>query len=113
MSTEKPCLVHYAKDKEKIVRKNAGKTGFGITLWQKQDSGVSKPYAFGSRYLNASEKKISIDELELLALVWGLAKFRFNLYRKKSTLTRTIKQLIKHNRSSHQYRSRLTFWLDH
>ena len=45
MSTEGPCLTHYAKDKEKIVSADASTTGFGITLRQKQDDGNTKPRA--------------------------------------------------------------------
>ena len=73
--TERPCLAHYAKDKEHIVTTDASTTGLGITLWQKQHDGNTKPIAFGSRCLNDTEKKNSIGELELLAVVWGLEKF--------------------------------------
>ena len=83
MLTEGPCLAHYAKDKENIVTTDASTTGLGITLWQKQHDGNTKPIAFGSRYLNNTEKKCSIGELELLAVVWGLEKFRFYFYGKK------------------------------
>ena len=70
------------KDKDNIVTTDASMTGFGITLWQKQDGGNTEPIAFGSRYLNETEKKIFIGELELLAVVWGLEKFQFHLYGK-------------------------------
>ena len=83
MLTEEPALAHYAKDKDNIVSTDASKTGLGITLWQKQADGELKPIAFGSRFLNDSEKNYSIGELELLAVVWGLEKFRFHLYGKK------------------------------
>ena len=73
MLTEGPCLAHYAKDKDNIVTTDASTTGLGITLWQKQDEGNTKPIAFGSRYSNDTEKKYSIGELELLAVVWGLS----------------------------------------
>ena len=43
MLTEGPCLAHYAKDKDNIVTTDASTTGFGITLWQKQDDGNTKP----------------------------------------------------------------------
>ena len=56
MLTKKPCLAHYAKHKNNMVTTDASKTGFGITLWQKQDNGEIKPIAFGSRYLNDTEK---------------------------------------------------------
>ena len=42
MLTEKLCLGHYAKDRGNLVTTDASKTGFGITLWQKQDSGRYK-----------------------------------------------------------------------
>ena len=69
MLTDKPCLAHYAKDKCNMVTTDATETGLGITLWQKQDDGEKKPIAFGSRYLNDTEKNYSIGELELLAVV--------------------------------------------
>ena len=115
MLTDKPCLAHYAKDKCNMVTTDASKTGLGITLWQKQDDGEIKPIAFGSRYLNDTEKNYSIGELELLAVVWGLEKFRFYLYGKKVFLYtdhQALEPLIKRNRSNHQYSARLTRWLD-
>ena len=115
MLTDKPCLAHYAKDKCNMVTTDASKTGLGITLWQKQDNGELKPIAFGSRYLNNTEKNYSIDELELLAVVWGREKFRFSLYGKKVHLYtdhQALEPLIKQNRSNHQYSARLTRWLD-
>ena len=77
MLTERLCLAHYAKDKDNIVTTNASTTGLGITLWQNQDDGNTKLTALGSRYLNDTEKKYSIGELELLAVECGLEQFRF------------------------------------
>ena len=115
MLTEEPCLAHYAKYRENIVTTNASKTGLGITLWQKQLDGEITPIAFGSRYLNDSEKNYSIGELELLAVVWGLEKFRFYLYGKKVFLYtdhQALEHLIKRNRCNRQNSARLTRWLD-
>ena len=53
---------------------DASTTGQGITPWQKQDDGNRKPITFGSRYLNDTELKYSIGELELLTVVWGSQK---------------------------------------
>ena len=94
---------------------DASATGLGITLWQKQHDGNTKPIAFGSRYLNDTEKKYSIGELELLAVVWGLEKFRFYLYGKKVHLYtdhQALEPLIKRNWCNKQYSARLTRWLD-
>ena len=115
MLTEGPCLAQCAKDKDNIVTTDASTTGLGITIWQKQDNGNTKPIAYGSRYLNDTEKKYSIGELELLAVVWGLEKFRFYLYGKKVHLYtdhQALEPLLKRNRSNKQYIARLTRWLD-
>ena len=115
MRTDKPCLAHYAEDKHKMVTTDASKTGLGITLWQKQDNGEMKLIAFGSRYLNNTESNYSIGELEQLAVVWGLVKFRFSSYGKKVHLYtdhQALELLKKRNRSNHHYSARLTRWLD-
>ena len=115
MLTEEPALAHYAKDRDNIVTTDASKTGLGITLWQRQADGELKPIAFGSRFLNDSEKNYSIGELELLAVVWGLEKFRFYLYGKKVFLYtdhQALEPLIKRNRCNKQYSARLTRCLD-
>ena len=101
MLTERPCLAHYAKDKDNIVTTDASKTGLGITLWQKPNNGITKPIAITSRYLNETEKKYSIGELEVLAGVWELEKFRFYLYGKKIHLDTdhyALESLSKRNR---------------
>ena len=115
MLTEDPCLAHYAKDKDNKVTTDASTTGLGITIWQKQDNGNTKPIAYGSRYLNDTEKNYFIGELKFLAVVWGLENFRFYLYGEKVhfyTDHLTLEPLIKRNRSNKQNSARLTRWLD-
>ena len=113
--TSLPCLAHYNGNKENIVTTDACKTGLGIALWQKQGNGELKPIAFASRYLNDAEKKYSIGELELLAVVWGLERFRFHLYGKQVQLFsdhQALEPLLKRNKTNKQYSARLTRWLD-
>ena len=113
--TEGPCLAHYAKDKDNMVTTDASKTGLGTTLWQKQENGDMKRIAYGSRYSNDTEKKYSIDDLELLSVMWGLEKFRYYLYGTKVYLYtdhQASAPLIKRNRCNKQYSARLTRWLD-
>ena len=62
-------------DIDNIVTTDGSTTGLGITLWQKPDDGNTKPIAHGSRYLDDTEKKYSIGELELMVVVWGVQQF--------------------------------------
>ena len=113
--TSQPCLAHYNGNKENIVTTDACGTGFGIALWQKQSNGDLKPIAFASRYLNDAEKNYSVGELELLAVVWGLERFRFHLYGKQVQLfsdRQALEPLLKKNKSNKQYSARLTRWLN-
>ena len=74
-----------------------------------------KPIGFASRFLSDTEKKYAINELELLAVVWGLEHFRLYLYGKPIKLLtdhQALEPLIKRNRSNKTYSARLTRWLD-
>ena len=86
-----------------------------IALWQKQSNYELKPIGFASRYLSDAEKKYSIGELELLAVVWGLQRFRFHLYGKQVQLLsdhQALEPLLKRNKANKQYSAQLTRWLD-
>ena len=112
--TKLPCLAHYNGNKENIVTTDARKTGLGIALWQKRGNNELNPIAFASHHLNDAEKK-SIGELEMLAVVWGLERFRFHLYGKQVQLFsdhQALEPLLKKNKANKQYSARLTRWLD-
>ena len=67
-----------------------------------------------SRYLNDAEKKYSIGEQELLAVIWGLERFRFHLYGKQVQLFsdhQALEPLLKRNKQINNT-VRLTRWLD-
>ena len=87
----------------------------GIALWQKQSNNELKPIAFASRYPNDAEKKYSIGEQELLAVLWGLERFRFHLNGKQVQLFsnhQALEPLLKRNKTNKLYSARLTRWLD-
>ena len=74
-----------------------------------------KPIAFASRYLNDAEKKYSIGELELLAEVRGLERFRFYLHGEQLQLFsdhQALEPLLNRNEANKQYSAQLTRWLD-
>ena len=113
--TTLPCRAHQNGSKENIKTTDACKTGLGVALWQRQENGELKPIANASRYLNDAEKKYSIGELELLAVVCGLERFRFHLYGKPVQLFsdhQALEPLLKQNKMNKQYSALLTRWLD-
>ena len=65
--------------------------------------------------MNKTKKKHSISELELLAVVWGLEKFRCYLCGKKVhvyTNHQALEPITKRKRSKKQNSARITRWLD-
>ena len=113
--TEIPCVAHYNSDYPNIITTDASTKGLGATLWQEQPDGKLKPIGFASRFLSDTEKKYAINELELLAVVWGLEHFRLYIYGKPNKLLtdhQALEPLIKRNRSNKTYSARLTRWLD-
>ena len=78
--TEIPCLALYKSNYPNILTTDASTKGLGATLWQEQPNGDLKPIGFASRFLSDTEKKHAINELELLAVVWGLEHFRLYIY---------------------------------
>ena len=113
--TEIPCLAHYSSDYPNIITTDASTKGLGATLWQEQPDGKLKPIGFDSRFLSDTEKKYAINELELLAVVWGLEHFRLYIYGKPIKLLtdhQALEPLIKRNRSNKTYSARLTRSLD-
>ena len=84
-------------------------------MWQKQGNGDLYPIAYASRYLKGAEKKYSIGELELLAVVWGLERFRFHLYGTQGQLLldhQALEPLLKRNKTKKQHSAQLTRLLD-
>ena len=113
--TEIPCLAHYNSDYPNIITTDTSTKGLGATLWQEQPDGKLKPIGFSSRFLSNTEKIYAFEELELLAVVWGLEHFRLYIYGKPIKLLtdhQALEPLIKRNRSNKTYSARLTRWLD-
>ena len=113
--TEISCLAHYNSDYSTIMTTDASTKGLGATLWQEQPDGNLKPFGFASRYLSDTENKYAINELELLAVVWGLEQFPLYIYGKTVKLLtdhQALEPLIKRNRSNKTYSARLTRWLN-
>ena len=51
---------------------DASTKGLGATLWQETENGYLKPIAFASRFFSESGKNTQLNEMQLLAVVWGV-----------------------------------------
>ena len=74
-----------------------------------------KTVAFASRFLNSNEERYSINELELLGVVWAIEYFKYYLFGKNFTVLtdhRALLSVLKSHRSNKSYNSRLTRWID-
>ena len=105
---------HFNPNLEMRVKCDASRQGLGAALEQ-MDSEGWKTVAFASCFLNSSEERYSINELEMLGVVWAIEYFKYYLFGKNLTvLTDHIALLSvwKSHRSKKSYNSRLTRWID-
>ena len=71
--------------------------------------------AFASRFLNSVDERSSINELELLVVVWSIDYFKYYLYGKSFTVItdhRTLLSIMRENRANKSYDSRFTRRVD-
>ena len=76
--TQAPVLVYpqFGPGKSFLLETDASGVGLGAVLSQKQDDDRYHPIAYASRSLQSHEKNYPISELETLAIVWAVKKFR-------------------------------------
>ena len=71
--------------------------------------------AYASRFLNSLEEKYSVNELELLGVVWSVEHFKYYLYGKHFTVITDHQALISALNASERSKtsqSRLTRWIN-
>ena len=105
---------HYNAQLETRVKCDASRSGLGAALEQLTVDGW-KPIAFASRFLNSCQERYSVNELELLGVVWSTEYFKNYLYGKQFkviTNHRALLSIMKEHRSNKSYNSRLTRWVD-
>ena len=74
-----PILTNFDPNRETEIHTDASKTkGLGFILRQKHDNHW-KMISCGSRYISDTERRYSMVELEMLAVVWALGKCRVYL----------------------------------
>lgn len=74
--TTAPLLIHPNYEKMLILQCDAGMYGIGGVLAQEDEDGNERPIAFMSQKLNKSQRNYTITELECLAIVLTIKKFR-------------------------------------
>ena len=104
---------HYNPHLETRIKCDASRAGLGAALEQ-HSSTVWHTVAFASRFLNSNEERYSVNELELLGVVWSVEYFKY-LFGKSFTIItdhRALLSIMKEHRSNKSYNSRLTRWID-
>ena len=105
---------HFNPTLETRIKCDASRQGLGAALEQLDCEGW-KTVAFASRFLNSNKKRYSINELDLLGVVWAIEYFKYYLFGKNFTVLtdhRAPLSVLKPHRFNKSYKSRLTRWID-
>ena len=89
---------------------NASRSSLGAALEQNTYDGW-KRIAVASQFLNYTEERYSVNELELLGKVWSIDYFKYYPYGKHFTVItdhRALLSILKEHRSNKSYNSRLS-----
>ena len=108
-------MTHFKRNRKIRIVCDASKKGLGTVLQQQQENQEGKPVSFASRFLTDFEAKYSINELELLAIVWAIEHFKNYKYGVKFQIIsdhKTLASVLKPNRGNKTFSSRLTRWVD-
>ena len=107
-------LKHFKRNLPFRIICDASKEGLGAILQQQTKEGWETTH-FASRFLTTFEQKYSINEIELLAVVWSIENFRNYVYGTEFEVVSDHKALmavLKDNRANKTYSSGLTRWVD-
>ena len=98
---------HFNPILETWVKCDAYPQGLGAALEQLDSEGW-KTVAFASRFFNKNEERYSINELELLVVVWAIEYFKYYLFGKNFTVLtdhRALLSVLESHRSNKFYDS--------
>ena len=107
-------LTHFKRNKPLRNKSDASKQGLRAVL-QQCERNEWKPISYASRFLTELESKHSINELELLAVVWSVEHFKHYVYGvsfDKVSDQKALQSVLKCNKENKTYSSRLTRWVD-
>ena len=98
---------HFNPDLETRIKCDASRKGLGCALEQRTPNGWHT-VVFASRFLNSVDDRYSINELELLGVVWSIEHFKYYLYGKQFTVItnhRALLSIMRENRANKSYNS--------
>ena len=101
-------------DPKPLIKCDASLNGLGCALEQRTPNGWHT-VAFASRFLNSAENRYSINELDILGVVWSIEHFNYYLFGKPFTVItdhRALLSIMRENKTNKSYNSRLTRWVD-
>ena len=84
---------HFNPTLETRIKCDASRQGLGAAL-ERLDCEGWKTIAFASRFLNSNEERYSVNELELLGVVWAIEYFKYYLFGKTFTVLTDHKALL-------------------
>ena len=91
------------------ITTDASDVGISAILSQIDEFGNDRPICFASRTLQAAERNYHTSEKELLAIVWGLNRFRPYVYGVEFDLV-TDHQALTYNTDLRRSNSRINRW---
>ena len=107
-------LTHFKRNKPLRIIYDASKNGVGAVLQMKEQDSW-KPLAYASQFLTELESKYSIQELELLAVVWSIEHFKNYVYGVEFGVVsdhKALQSVLKANKGNKTFSSSLTRWVD-
>ena len=102
---------HFNPDLETRIKCDASRKSLGRALEQRTPNGWHT-VAFASRFLISVEDRYSINEFELLGVVWSVEHFKYFLYGKPFTVITDHRALLSIMRENRANKSRLKRWVD-
>ena len=105
---------HYNPHLETRIKCDASRGGLGAALEQRSPKGWYT-VVLASRFLNSNEERYSINELQLIGVVWSIEYFKFYLLGKSFTIItdhQALLSIMKEHISNKSYNSCLTRWVD-
>ena len=101
-------IKHFKRNLPLRIICDASKEGLGA-ICQQQNEGEWETTHYASRFLTEFEKKYSINEIELIAVVWAIEKFRNFVYGTEFEVVsdhKALTTILKNNRSNKTFSSR-------